>query len=338
LLFYKLSTSSEDNKRRYLLKKAELERARILKEKRKLDSKLQKEISELNEEVRSIKNAHRTTIKALGPLHNYLRKKSTFYNKWHLQTKSSFLNMIGLVVFALSFAISSFLLYNPLLKRAMAEAATCTWDGSASNDRDDPKNWTNCNSGVPGETDYLDFSIAITNNLMMTEDKTVARVQAPAATAFAGTFDTNDMKLTVTGDFTWQDGTFDGGDSDIYIGGNVNMTAGAFSSSTSRIVLNGSSNTTFNSSLSLYTLVIEKDNSANTVTLVTNNATVTGSFSLEKGTINTTTAEKVTMTGSGGTHYIGSGSAGGTATVELAYAGQVPYKLDIEVHTLRQSY
>ena len=45
-----------------------------------------------------------------------------------------------MIVFALTFAISSLLLYNPLLKRAMAEARTCDWTGGTDTSWDTTAN------------------------------------------------------------------------------------------------------------------------------------------------------------------------------------------------------
>lgn len=274
--------------------------------------------SQLDREMQAIQRSTRTSFKRLAPIHNYLRTKSKLYYVWHLNPYSSSLHFGALLFFLATSVYFMQAIYPAMYQKALADSLTCTWNGSVSSDWDDPENWTNCNSGIPTETDYLSFSAAPTNNLVMTSNKTVAKVESLTAGNFSKTFDTNYYNLTVNGDFTWQKGTINTNyESELTISGNVSLTGGTINTS-GEMVLTGSSSTNLYcwSPNACRYLTIDKDNFDVAVTLdpaLTQPSSPT--VYLKRGKLDGEGKKFVVRSS---TLKIGNEFSGGSATIELS--------------------
>jgi len=313
-----------------LEKKADKIHSQIEKEKRSAKRQLDAQIA-------TIQRSTKTSIKQLAPIHNYLRTKSKLYYTWHLNPYSDYLHFLGILIFVGVAALSMKMIYGPMFDKALASNATCTWtgaDATSPTDWDIDANWS-CGgtSRIPDSDDAIQFTNTYNKPLTMTSNKTVARVESTGN--YSSTFNTNYYNLTVAQsgastfdpDLIWQSGTLTfSGTSEVTVTGDFEISGSpTFNYNTSTLILSGANDTTLNINKDLYNLTIDKTNSTNTVTLTTNDATVTGDFSLSSGTLNTTTTEKVNITADEKTYYIGANSGGGSATVELSFAGDSQY-------------
>jgi len=274
--------------------------------------------NQMDREIRAIQLSTRTSFKALGPAHNYLRTKSKLYYNWHLNPKSSYLNLTALAIFIITSVYFINLLYAPMLQKAYADAKTCTWKGTNSTDWNDADNWSNCSSGVPGAEDYIVFDSTATQDLILTSDQSVARVSSLDAGNFSRTFNTNGQTLTITETLTWQDGTLSAGSSEIKVAGDVDLLgtagSGTFTYSTSTLTLTGSaSNFTPKADLNLYALKIAKDTNSTAVTINTNNFNIRDDLIIQKGKLDGS-GRTVSLTQNDCRYNIGD-STGGSATI-----------------------
>lgn len=282
---------------------------------RQIEIEAQAAKSQLDLQMQAIQKSTKTFFKRLAPIHNYLRTKSKIYYVWHLNPYSSSLHFGALLFFLATSVYFMQALYPAMYQRALADSLTCVWTGATSTEWDTTSNWSGCNSGIPTATDYLSFSGAPTNNLVMTSNKTVAKVEALTAGNFSKTFDTNYYDLTVNGNFTWQKGTLNfTGTSGVTVAGNFEISGtSTFNYNTSTIILNGATDTVLDSTKDLYNLTIDKTNSTNTVTLSQTTNNLAGTLALKKGTLNSNT---LNITGQSG-YAIGKDSNGGTATISF---------------------
>ena len=162
----------------------------------------------LEARIMTIEKSDQTTFRRLGKLHRKLNAKFELYRRWHQNPHANALNIAALIVFAFTTLFTSWFMYGPMYQKALADAQTCTWDGSDSTDWENGANWANLNacngvSTVPGPTNNIAFANnSPTYDLILTSNKTVTAVTSTVA-GFAKTFNTNGYSLTVNGDLTW---------------------------------------------------------------------------------------------------------------------------------------
>ncbi|MFA6423509.1 MAG: Ig-like domain-containing protein [Patescibacteria group bacterium] len=129
------------------------------------------ELKKIDSEIFAIQRSTKTTFSFFSPVHNYCRTKYEWYYNWHTKPYATKVH-VGVLTLLLVFslAIGSF---SMLGKPNSAKAAdyTCTFDGSASANWNDPLNWdadAGCNGEYPGQTEATVYDVTIPIGLSVT--------------------------------------------------------------------------------------------------------------------------------------------------------------------------